>query len=199
MTNTEPQVQAGPPVVDTGSERPSSKPGEIIDAILIEDTSEIPEPPTRRGTSTRNKRGETTATGAPTAHEWAEFLSRVVLRFGCDAYISLAFRGIEEDDVSERDLERLRLDNEERERIVEPLATLLSKSRFSKKRGRTIIAFGGSWESIVTLGMWCSRVNRISRRYRRERRDNSVNTRPPEANPSPNGQGPTIVVSPGTG
>ena len=102
----------------------------------------------------------------PSLDEWMDFFSRIFLRVLCDWYISFAFRGIDENLLSDREVDRLQLSEEERKRISVPLAELSNKSKVMRKYGRTIVASGGAFDALITLGTWASRVNRIASRYR---------------------------------
>lgn len=104
--------------------------------------------------------------GIPNIDEWMDFFSRIVLRVLCDWYISYAFRGVDEDLLSDREIKRLQLTDEERKRIAVPFAELSHKSKIMRKYGRTIVASGGAFDAIIALGVWTSRVNRIARRYK---------------------------------
>lgn len=102
----------------------------------------------------------------PRLDEWQDFFSRILLRVLCDWYISFAFRGIDEDALTDREVDRLQLTKDERQRIAVPFAELSYKSRLMRRHGRTIIASGGAFDALVTLGAWTSRVNRIARRHK---------------------------------
>jgi hypothetical protein len=102
----------------------------------------------------------------PSIDEWMDFFSRIFLRVVCDWYISFAFRGIDEDVLSDREVDRLQLSDEERKRIAVPLAELSNKSKVMRRYGRTIVASGGGFDALITLGTWASRVNRIAHRHR---------------------------------
>jgi hypothetical protein len=104
--------------------------------------------------------------GIPALDEWMDFFSRIFLRVICDWYISFAFRGVDENALSEREIDRLQLSDDERQRIAVPLSELSAKSKFMKRHGRTIIASGGAFDALITIGMWASRVNRIAGKYR---------------------------------
>jgi hypothetical protein len=103
----------------------------------------------------------------PSIDEWLDFFSRIFLRVACDWYISFAFRGIDEEWLTDREVDRLQLSDEERQRIAVPLAELSNKSKVMRKYGRTIVASGGAFDALVTLGTWTSRVNRIAAKYRK--------------------------------
>jgi len=104
--------------------------------------------------------------GMPQLDEWLDFFSRIFLRVICDWYISWAFRGVDENALTDREIDRLQLTGEERKRIAVPLSELSYKSKLMRKHGRTIIASGGAFDALITIGMWASRVNRIASRYR---------------------------------
>lgn len=102
----------------------------------------------------------------PSIDEWMDFFSRIFLRVVCDWYISFAFRGIDEEVLSDREIDRLQLSDEERKRIAVPLAELSNKSKVMRRYGRTIVASGGAFDALITLGTWASRVNRIAHKHR---------------------------------
>jgi hypothetical protein len=102
----------------------------------------------------------------PSIDEWMDFFSRIFLRVVCDWYISFAFRGIDENVLTDREIDRLQLSDEERKRISVPLAELSNKSKVMRKYGRTIVASGGAFDALITLGTWASRVNRIAHKHR---------------------------------
>jgi len=133
---------------------PEDETGDGIDDSRLHQPAEEP-PPAREAKA-----------NIPTIDEWQDFWSRIALRVACDYYIDLAFRGVDETVISDRDIERIRLRDDERKRIATPLAELSHKSKVMRKYGRTIIASGGAFDAIVTLGQWTSRVNRVARKYR---------------------------------
>lgn len=128
--------------------------GDSIDDNRLHQPAEEPPPP-------RDAKA-----GIPTIDEWQDFWSRIALRVACDYYIDMAFRGVEENDISDRDIERIRLRDDERKRIATPLAEFSHKNKYMRKHGRSIIASGGLFDMIVTLGQWTSRVNRVARKYK---------------------------------
>jgi hypothetical protein len=141
--------------------------GDSIDNQPTEELTE--EKPARRGR--RERREETgeareAKAGPPSLDEWVKFFSNVLLRVGTEFYITLAFRGIDEDALTERDVERLALTDEERKLIATPFAELSHKSKLMRKHGRMIVASGDALNALVVLGMWFSRVNRIAAKYR---------------------------------
>lgn len=175
---------------------PEEDPGPVIDSELVGEEGEKKDKPLVRETRPTKKNARGTA---PTAIEWQDWFSNVLIRYATDYYLSFAFRGIDEDIVSERDLNRINLSKEERHRIAEPLAEFASKSSIGKKYGRTLISTTGSLESLVTLGMWASRVSRIARKYRPERTKKNVNSRQTESEPPFGTDERPITIIPGRG
>lgn len=106
-------------------------------------------------------------TGPPNLDEWTDFFSRIVLRLASEWYISLAFRGIDEDFVSPEDIAKLSLTQNERQAISVPIAEFSNKSKFMRKHGRKMVSAAGTVDSLIILGAWASRVNRIARKYRK--------------------------------
>jgi hypothetical protein len=104
--------------------------------------------------------------GIPALDEWLDFFSRILLRVMCDWYIEFAFRGVDENSLTDREIDRIQMTEEERKRISVPLAELSHKSKFMRKHGRTIIASGGAFDAIVALGAWTRRVQRIASRHK---------------------------------
>jgi hypothetical protein len=94
------------------------------------------------------------------------FFSRIVLKTACDWYLSFAFRGVDEDLLTEREIERLSMTADERKLISTPLAELSNKSKFMRKHGRTIVASGDAFNAMVVIGAWMARVNRIAAKYK---------------------------------
>jgi hypothetical protein len=146
--------------------------------------------------------------GIPSIDEWLDFWSRIVLRVACDWYLEWAFRGIDEDRISDRDIDRLQLTESERQRIAVPLAELSHKSKVMRKHGRMIVASGGVFDAVVALGTWTSRVARIARKYKpktvpgRLYPDGNIRPNPQERNreapSSPNdGYAGWTIINPG--
>jgi len=127
-----------------------------------------------RGTGDDKQEPKDPSSKPPSLDEWVTFFGKIVLKLACDWYLSFAFRGIDEDIVSDHDLERLGMTDDERKLIATPLAELSNKSKFMRKHGRTMVASGDAFYAMVTLGKWMSRVNRIAARYR-PRRNMTVN------------------------
>lgn len=163
--------------------------GDVIDEQLNKDLAYV-KPAERDKRSRRTSFPDTEdvprepKSGPPSIDEWARFFSRVVLRTFCDMYINYATRGIDEDMFSERDLDRLTLSDDERKLIATPFAELSSKSKFMRKHGRMIVASGDSFNALIVLGAWMSRVNRIAAKYRpRNVRMNGNGTVRPNSQP----------------
>lgn len=179
----------------------------IIDAEIIEEKEPSPAPAPAREVAESRPDKDKPRSGPPTLDEWQDLISRILLRFITEWYISFAFRGISEDQLSERDVQRLAMTAEERRQVALPLAELANKSKITRKHGRTIIAAAGSFESLMTLGIWFSRVNRIAAKYPRnnsrpKKGSNNVGTGQNAQNGNGNGFVPPEsmrIYSPGTG
>lgn len=161
---------SGPTVAEIRSEQfsyaePSDdNPGDIIDGELVADDEKPLISPDR-------PRKEKPKPGPPTGDEWLDFFSRIALRFVTEWYVdNVAFRGIDEEDIAERDRSRLYLTKDERDTIAMPLAEYANKNPWTRKHGREIVSLASSFESLVILGTWFSRVNRIARKYRPQKR-----------------------------
>lgn len=129
--------------------------------------------------------------GIPSIDEWMDFFSRIVLRVACDWYIEWAFRGVDENHLTDREIQRIQMTDEERQRIAVPFAEISHKSKFMRKHGRTIVASGGAFDAIVAIGTWTSRVNRIARKHKPNVVPGRVtpNERTGKSEPSPDGNG----------
>jgi hypothetical protein len=156
----------------TETDIPEARPGDAIDAAIeAEPTSskavQKPEPPITHGFGNRRRKnpGEP-KTRAPDADEWMDFFSRIVIRFGTEWYVDAMFRNIDEESVDAADAIKLLLTEEERDIIARPFAEYANKNPFLKKHGRQIVALSDSFESVVILSRWFSRVNRVARKYR---------------------------------
>jgi hypothetical protein len=114
----------------------------------------------------RRKNPEEPKAGPPNIDEWMDFFSRIVIRFLTEWYVDLIFRGIDEDDISDRDAAKLLLTEEERNTIARPFAEYANKNPYMRKHGRQIVAFADSFESVVMLGRWFARVNRVAKKYK---------------------------------
>jgi hypothetical protein len=147
--------------------------GEAIDVEIVDEgTSEIPaaRAPAERVRRSRNEDSSRpprdAKTGPPNLDEWTGFFSRVVLKVVTEYYISYAFRGIDEELLTEREVDRLAMSDDERKLIAVPFAEISNKSKFMRKHGRMIVASGDAFNALVVLGMWANRVNRIAAKYR---------------------------------
>ena len=127
----------------------------------------------------------------PSIDEWMDFFSRIVLRVACDWYIEWAFRGVDENLLTDREIDRVQMSEEERKRIATPFAEFSHKSKFMRRHGRTIVASGGMFDAIVAIGTWTNRVNRIARRHKTTTVQGKVvpNERTRQGEPSPDGGG----------
>lgn len=173
--------------------------GDVIDAELNSGLASTKPADRGRSSKSRATRNDDDVprepkSGPPTIDEWSRFFSRVVLRTFCDVYINYATRGIDEDIFSERDLERLSMSDDERKLIATPFAEISNKSKFMRKHGRMIVASGDSFNALIVLGAWMSRVNRIASKYRpRNVRVNNgtirQGTQQGTETPTPNGNG----------
>jgi hypothetical protein len=143
----------------------------IVDAIIVPD-DEAEEASSKSGSrrkpleSAKTDKPRAAKAGPPSLDEWTRFFSRVLLRVVCDWYISWAMRGVDEDALTDREIERLVLTDDEKQTIAVPFAELSNKSRFMRKHGRLIVSSGDSFNAIVVLGAWFSRVNRIAAKHK---------------------------------
>ena len=103
----------------------------------------------------------------PSIDEWSKFFRNVVVRTATDWYLEFAFRGVDEDTVSEQEYQKLALTDDERKTIAVPFAELSSKSKLMRSHGRTIVASGDAINSLVVLASWMRRVNRIAGKHRK--------------------------------
>lgn len=151
---------------------------DIADAEIVGDEREDTPVP-RSGVSSRSRikqsgvrdsKGKDTprdaTTKPPSLDEWSSFFSKIVLRLATDWYLAYAFHGVDEDMLSEREVERLALTDDERKTIAVPFAELSNKSKFMRKHGRMIVSSGDAFNAFVVMGAWVSRVNRIASKYK---------------------------------
>lgn len=135
--------------------------------------------------------------GIPNIDEWLHFFANVLIRLATNYYIDLAFRGVDEELLTIREVESITLDQEQRERIARPFAEFALKNKFTRKHGRSIIAMGDSIDAVVQLGMWFSNVNRLAKKYRdlsgRMPPQGQRTQQPP---PPPPPSRPTVVIVP---
>lgn len=171
----------------------------------------VPDEPAKLVESPDKKKKDEAKTGIPSLDEWQDFIGRIVLRNLTSAFLSLAFRDIE-DDLTDREREMIRLTKDDLKEMSAPLASLAHKSKFGRKRGRSLIASSDSMEAVFALAIWMRRVNKISSKYRKQRNNATPSTIPGfvERNTDGNsrsddGEGPSFgaqgfgVYNPGTG
>ena len=154
-------------------------PGEIIEAEIVEEPNG--DSPNRGRSRSRSRTDRTPPSGQsvasprtprdakagpPTLDEWQNFFSRVVLRLVTEWYLSYAFRGVDEDTLTDKELDRLAMTDDERQLISVPIAELSHKSKIMRKHGRMIVASGDALNSLVVMAAWASRVNRIAAKHR---------------------------------
>lgn len=149
----------GPPLVDETGDG-------IPDANDTDDEEQQPRSRLRARAGKPPPPRDSAKATPPAIDEWLDFFGRIFLRVICDWYISFAFRGVDEELLSDREVDRLRMTDEERQRIAVPLAEMSHKSKVMRKHGRMIVASGGAFDAIVAFGVWTSRVNRIARKYK---------------------------------
>jgi hypothetical protein len=154
-----------PPIAD---ESVTAHPGEAMDAAIGADDTSRPSgdsdliPPERR----ERKKPTTPVAGPPSLSDWQDFFSRIIIRFLCEWYVDYAFRGVDDSIVTDADLAKITLSKEDREIIARPFSEYANKNPWARKHGREIVALADSIESLVILGTWVSRVNRVSRKYK---------------------------------
>jgi hypothetical protein len=134
---------------------------DIVDAIVIE------EPKSRIKSDPGTALDRDAKSGVPNIDEWMDFFSRILIRLSTDWYVEWAFRGIDEDLLSDREVDRIKLTKEQRDRMARPFAELSFKNKFTRKHGREIIATAGTIDAVAQLGVWFSQVNRIAAKYRK--------------------------------
>jgi hypothetical protein len=140
--------------------------------------------PTGGGTGRRRLRAEgepnlnrDAKSGMPNIDEWMAFFGNVLIRLGTNFYVEMAFQGIDEEWLTDREIEHIKLTREERNRLARPFAEFAFKNRWTRKHGRSIIALGDSIDAMVQLGMWYARVNRIAAKYRPRKNQHPPNQR----------------------
>lgn len=165
-------------------------PGEIIDGVIIEDDEDRSRLKSDQNEVPLSARAEQkqldrdVKTTPPDATEWLDFFSNILIRAATDFYIDYAFRGIDEELLTPREIEKIHLTRTERDRISRPLSEFASKAKFMRKHGRVIISSAGSIDSLLQLGMWFSRTTRIAQRYQ-ERAYRQAQGQMPVAMPVP--------------
>lgn len=165
--------KTGSPAADAGSA--------IDDAVTAERINNLADTISTSPFGARNRKDEGKAkTTPPTADEWLDFFSRIVVRFITEWYVDAVFRKIDEDLVSDEDAARLLLTEEERNVIARPFAEFANKNKLMRKHGRQIVAFADSFESVYILAQWFGRVNRIARKYGKIVNATTVRVKPEE-------------------
>lgn len=172
-------TEAAPSVESTGD-------AIVVGEIVTDDGTVPKDRPSGRTRGTSSRAASSTSrdeprtdpkAGPPSLDEWQKFFSRVVLKVFINWYLDFAFRGIPEDALNERELERLVMTEDERNAVAVPFAELSHKSKLMRKYGRTIVASGGAFEAMVTLGAWMRRVNKIAAAHRpKQQRATNVRT-----------------------
>jgi hypothetical protein len=174
--------------LDLGDDSVNEDIGTADDIYIAEPIIEEPEPlrlkakyepPPDSGSDEKAK------AGPPRVDQWQDFFSRVVIRTVTNFYIDAAFRGIDEDLLSDREIEAIRMTEEERDRLARPFAEFANKSKIMRRYGRLVISSGGMVDSFIALGMWVRRVSRISRKYKNRTVQANVSTG--QNQPSQNG------------
>jgi hypothetical protein len=149
--------------------------GEVIEAEIVDESEGQKQEAPKTGGRSRSRSRATpkdaksprdAKAGPPSLDEWQNFFSRVVLRLVTEWYVNYAFRGIDEDTLSDKELDRLAMSDDERQMIAVPFAELSHKSKLMRRYGRTIVASGDAVNSLVVLAAWASRVNRIASKHR---------------------------------
>lgn len=154
-------------------DKPTQPVGEAVDAEIVDDSGPRMVG-SRLGARGRSKLKSVTPemtdreakAGIPSLDEWLHFFGDIVIRLGTDYYIERAFQGVDEDLLSDRELDKILLTEKERGRIARPFAEYANKLKFTRKHGRMIIASADSVDALLQLGLWFSRVNRIAAKYR---------------------------------
>jgi hypothetical protein len=214
-------AETEPEVVDVGTEADAQVnvpfaddlppgAGDAVDAAIPVDDDRGSVVPFRR--EDKGKRDRDPKSGPPRLDEWQDFISRLILKTLTDAYVDMLFRDIDDRELTEREVSKLYLRDEERDRIAKPVSELLNKVEFTRKHGRAIIAAAGSGESVWTLAMWFMRVNRIANRHRSDSgpAESQASNGYPRSNPAAtNGGNPSngkrdaavgyTIIQPGTG
>ncbi len=102
----------------------------------------------------------------PTVDEYMHFFGDILIRLSTDYYIELVFRGVDESALTDREIEKISLTKDERDRIARPFAEFSYKNPYMRKHGRSVIALGDGIDAMFQLGIWLSRVNRIAASHR---------------------------------
>lgn len=142
----------------------------LEDMQLAADPSTLPDdkPATRTRARQADDSPRNASSRPPSLDEWVKFFNNVVLKSAASWYIDYAFRGIDEDMLSEREVDRIALSDDERKMIAVPFAELSNKSKIMRKHGRVIVSSGDAIQATIVLGAWARRVNRIAAKYRKQ-------------------------------
>jgi hypothetical protein len=163
--------------------------GRIIDAEIIDE--EQPRSRLKSGDDIELSDKVANA-GVPKVDDFLRFFSRVLLRGATDWYIDWIFADVDENVLSDREIQRIHLSQEERDEIARPFAELSSKVKFMRKHGRTIIASGDSFHSALILMRWFNRTNRIARKYKPKVEVNGGSPRSGQPRSQDNGHRPPV-------
>ena len=177
--------------------RESDTAGDAVDNAIPDDDNVL---------SFREKRErsreEKAKAGPPTLAEWQDFLADIVIRSGTDYYAEWAFKDIPDSLLTDREVMAVRLTDEECDKVGKPIAELLNKMGWSRRYGRMIIAGSGTAESVVVLGRWFARVNRIAAKHRPVKGEvihADVTDRTGQETPAGESQPRGFFFNPGTG
>jgi hypothetical protein len=173
--------------------------GDAVDSAIPEEGNVLP----LRERNRQRSREDKAKAGPPTLAEWQDFLADVVIRSGTDYYVEWAFREIPDELLTDREVLSLRLTDDDCDKVAKPVAELFNKLEFTRKYGRLVMAGSGTLESVVVLGRWFARVNRIAAKHRPVKGEvihANVTDRPGEETPAGEGTGATgYFFNPGTG
>lgn len=185
--------------VPSGEPDESGDAGETIDAAIAVEpkvTKTDDDEPLNKGFGRRRRKNASEPKSTPpNVDEWMDFFSRIVIRFLTEWYVDMLFRDIDDDKVSDTDAAKLLLTEEERDTIARPFAEYANKNPFMRKHGRQIVAFADSFESMVMLGRWYMRVNRLARKYRPKKQDVPARVHINGSNNGHNGQSAPSAAS----
>lgn len=168
----------GAQVFDWFDDPRNQDPADIIEGEIVSEGSRKDQAKSGGSTGTLDRPAKG---GVPNIDEWMHFFSKVVIRLSTDFYIDMAFRDVDENLLTDRDIERIKLTDTERDRMARPFAEYSNKSKFMRKHGRSIVSAADSIDAVIQIGMWVSRVNRIAARVKGKtgpRRPNVVRAAP---------------------
>lgn len=168
-------MEMEPQIVQEAEEIPPEETPDLEIIDLTEDSSLRSALPVAQDSGTgdggkQRKEAREAKSGVPSAAEWQDFIGGTVLRLLTEGYLHVVlFREIDESDLSEREKELIRLDRDDLRDMAAPMAGFANKSKLARKHGRAIIAAGDSYESLIDLFIWMRRVNRIAKKYRKQK------------------------------